>query len=253
MKFPAALVILLSFHIAKPSNLTRNDVKADRSILQRSLKLKQSYSSNLRTYFLCETQPSSRTIPPDPGCNKPNPARCPNTTSNQSPICRPTYTHCSANSGCVNPKKPFRCITGQCVSHISFCVLPETNFSQNLLSNSNFASHSSCESKNFERCFDGVCRFKGTCDCVEYSGCRFNEFQCPDGTCSKSLMECAGAGGCPMARPYLCSDLSCVGNVELCPIRTPDEAFPMKSLQFLGAEQANFLSQRKVVLDSGDG
>jgi hypothetical protein len=66
-------------------------------------------------------------------------------------------------------------------------------------------------------------------------------------------MECAGAGGCPMTRPYLCSDLSCVGGVEGCPVRTCDEGFPMKSLQFFGKEEANFLSERKVVLDSGDG
>jgi hypothetical protein len=236
MKFPAALLILFSFHFTKPSNLTRNDVQTDLSILHRSLKLKQTYSSNLRTFFLCQTPPSSRTIPPDPGCTSPTPARCPNTPYSQAPICRPTYTHCPSNSGCVSPKNPFRCITGQCVSHISYCVLPETNFSQ-----------------NFERCFDGVYRFKGTCDCLGYSGCRFNEFQCPDGTCGKSLMECAGAGGCPMGRPYLCADLSCVGDVERCPVRTTDEAFPMKSLQFLGVVKADFRSGRKVVLDSGDG
>ena len=235
------------------SNLTRKDVKAERALFHKAMKRKQSYSTNLRTYFLCKTLPAQREIPPDPGCDKTNPARCPNTLNNQLPICRPTYKHCAANSGCVNPEKPFRCITGECVAHISYCVLPETNFSQNLLSNSNFASHSSCENQDFERCFDGVCRYKGTCSCLDYSGCRFNEFQCPDGTCTKSLMECAGFGNCPMNKPYMCSDLSCVSNIEICPTRTTDEAFPLKSLQFLGSDHVNFLSQRKVVLDNGNG
>lgn len=44
-----------------------------------------------------------------------------------------------------------------------------------------------------------------------------------------------------------------MGNDERCPVRTTDEAFPMKSLKFLGVEQGNFRNERKVVLDFGDG
>ena len=82
-------------------------------------------------------------------------------------------------------------------------------------------------------------------------------YQCPDGTCADSLIECSiskyHSNNCSVQRPYQCTDLTCVGNIKQCPATIVDKSFATKFLQFT-YEPNSYLSinaEKRVVLYNG--
>jgi hypothetical protein len=95
----------------------------------------------------------------------------------------------------------------------------------------------SCETINgeeFERCRDGYCRPKGSCKCVQVSGCQFGKHQCPDGRCVYSLNLCAGYGKCGVMKPWYCGGGFCEAYHTECADRISHASFLRKTLQYAG-------------------
>ena len=152
-------------------------------------------------------------IPPDLNCPADKPAMCDNKSVGDRPaemVCAQDYSQCPPSSGCVNSKYLYKCVTGECVSHVAFCP-----FNTKTMKSFSIA----CNSKNgkkFVRCRDGVCRPEGFCKCITYSGCAFGMFQCPWGGCETTINGCAGSGACPVERPFACGGQICVQNPKNC-------------------------------------
>lgn len=120
---------------------------------------------------------------PDPGCTYEKPARCPdiNRVNLQSLlVCKEDYTKCQAASGCGDPVFPYKCLTGQCVDHMTKCseylqFKHDKDPKQTKIIETNACSYDSSgknasQDKYLERCADGVCRWRGMCGCVPNSG-----------------------------------------------------------------------------------
>merc|ERR1712194_548036 len=86
----------------------------------------------------------------------------------------------------------------------------------------------------FERCFDGKCRPLGACKCVEYSGCPFLQFECPNGLCTNTIGHCGKYGRCYMEKPFTCGGGSCVRSPNMCPDRISAASFPEKVWHYKG-------------------
>jgi len=86
----------------------------------------------------------------------------------------------------------------------------------------------------FERCFDGKCRPLGACNCVQYSGCPFLQFECPNGLCTNTMGHCGKYGRCVMEKPFTCGGGSCVRSPEMCPDRISAASFPEKIWHYKG-------------------
>jgi len=189
--------------------------------------------------FNCDMSPQDRAdikndganyISPDPSCSDDKPARCQGLQAGPNPFCMKNYQECNASSGCMEPNRSLRCITGECVSHISRC--PFNKKTGNSITP--WCPKVADSDTSFERCFDGICRPKGACTCVKYSGCKFGKTQCPDGSCSDSLNKCATRGGCDIKWPFSCGAGICVIDPIDCGERLSSAAFPKKTFNFEG-------------------
>ena len=47
-------------------------------------------------------------------------------------------------------------------------------------------------------------------NCINYSGCKVKQYQCPNGNCVDTINECTQIGVCPIDRPFTCGGLICV-------------------------------------------
>jgi hypothetical protein len=136
--------------------------------------------------------------------------------------CMKTYADCPAAPGCVDTSQPWRCSSsGACVSHFSFCPF-------NVRLRQEYPR--GCGSwlgQKYEKCFDGVCRPKGYCKCVKYSGCPVGTYQCPNGLCANGLLGCTGQGRASVHRPF-----SCGNNVRRSEIKKCGPIFPIAGIDF---------------------
>ena len=164
-------------------------------------------------------------ISADPGCTTAKPARCQGTGATSEVVCKTSYEKCPVSSGCLDPNLPLRCVTGECVQHIAYCPIDKHR--------KNVAPK--CPSDpftGFVRCQDGICRPALACDCVQWSGCPFNKYQCPDGSCVSTMNYCGAMGFCDSRSPWSCGGFECVDNPTKCPSRVSDGAFPKKTVIF---------------------
>jgi hypothetical protein len=122
-----------------------------------------------------------------------------------------TYADCPVAPGCVDTSQPWRCsATGACVSHFSFCP-----FSQQLRQEYP-RECSPWLGQEYEKCFDAVCRPKGYCKCVKYSGCPVETFQCPNGLCASAISGCTGTGRASINRPFSCGNNTRRSKIKMC-------------------------------------
>jgi hypothetical protein len=165
---------------------------------------------------------------PDPGCQADLPARCQGSGAGTVPYCQKVYSDCPPSGGCMEPSRPLRCTTGECVSHIGLCPY-------DLKSNKSIKP--ACDKVGdevFQRCNDGFCRPKGACKCVKMSGCPFGKTQCPSGQCVYSLNECGGLGNCTVQSPWYCGGGLCEESHTNCADRISHASFPTKSIVYEG-------------------
>jgi hypothetical protein len=165
---------------------------------------------------------------PDPGCQADHPARCQGSGAGTVPYCQKVYSDCPPSGGCIEPSKPLRCTTGECVSHIGKCPY-------DLKSNESIKP--ACDKVGdevFERCDDGFCRPKGACICVKMSGCPFGKTQCPSSQCVYTLNECGGLGNCNVKNPWYCGGGLCEEYHSNCADRISHASFPRKSIDYDG-------------------
>jgi hypothetical protein len=172
-------------------------------------------------------------ISADPGCKVDQPARCQGTHASSAVVCKENYKDCPVSSGCLDPAEPLRCVTGECVKHIAFCPIDKNRRP--------FAPECPDDAfTKFKRCPDGFCRPAGACECVQWSGCPFNRYQCPDGTCMETFSQCGTMGFCEENQPWSCGGFECVENPPECPNRYSDGSFTNKSYKY---EPSNALQQ----------
>lgn len=180
--------------------------------------------------FKCEDDPHKRVLAelkPDPGCSYQNPARCPDIVGIKGPQCHTDYKKCMVSSGCTQAGFETRCITGECVSHVGFCPY-------NTKDNQPFRAKcpSEDENTNIQRCPDGICRVKTACGCLSYSGCRFGMYQCPDGRCKETAMECLGFTNCGPKKPFFCKSGYCVSDTSKCIDNLSGASFSLKEMLY---------------------
>lgn len=135
----------------------------------------------------------------DPGCNADAPKRC------YDGSCRLNWNLCPIIAGCLDPSKPYRCLSGVCGQSLKECAKIDQGLGY-------------C-AEGFQRCEDGYCRLK----CPRYDGCKLNKpLQCPNGFCGTNLGECAGESNCPVDKPFRCIEGSCVETIFDCarPLRS---------------------------------
>jgi len=160
--------------------------------------------------------------------------------------CKQTYAECPVSTGCSDRRNPFRCTTGECVENIGKCPWNVNN---------KMSFSPSCDpigDTQFERCFDGKCRPLGACNCVQYSGCPFLQFECPNGLCTNTMGHCGKYGRCFMEKPFTCGGGSCVRSPEMCPDRISAASFPDKVWHYKGqasitSDDAGKLSMRTYI------
>jgi hypothetical protein len=128
----------------------------------------------------------------------------------------------------MEPSRPLRCTTGECVSHIGLCPYDLK---------SNQSIRPACDKVGgevFQRCDDGFCRPKGACKCVKVSGCMFGKTQCPSGQCVYTLNQCGGLGNCTVKKPWYCGGGLCEEYHSNCADRISHAPFAKKSIVYEG-------------------
>ena len=131
----------------------------------------------------------------DTGCVKERPAMCPDG------MCHENYDECEILPGCTDAETPIMCPSGMCVSNFDECVMTSYN----------------CVIHGYERCPDGFCRIN--CSGIRTNGCYMDApYFCPNGTCTKYLIECTDYRCPDFNEPFVCDDLSCKKSTLSCPI-----------------------------------
>lgn len=226
--FPLLLLLLVcSYTVSKSVHMrkTQSDLDAAMRTLRRLEDDDKKKEKAKEPQVDCAS--SVREIP-DPGCTAAAPFRCQGFEATARVQCKKSYEACPASSGCSEPGKPLRCVTGECVDHIGKCPYDAQSMKS-------FAIECpKVEGQEFERCYDGICRPKGACKCIEYSGCKFGQVQCPNGSCAAVMSRCATIGLCPMDKPFNCGGGLCEKKMDDCGDRISSTAFDDKTIRYGG-------------------
>eukprot|EP00735_Rhodelphis_limneticus_P009127 TRINITY_DN2554_c0_g1::TRINITY_DN2554_c0_g1_i1::g.19155::m.19155 TRINITY_DN2554_c0_g1::TRINITY_DN2554_c0_g1_i1::g.19155 ORF type:complete len:1260 (-),score=466.61,IncA/PF04156.9/4.6e-06,bZIP_1/PF00170.16/0.29,Rab5-bind/PF09311.6/0.31,YlqD/PF11068.3/3.6e+03,YlqD/PF11068.3/0.5 TRINITY_DN2554_c0_g1_i1:182-3676(-) len=162
--------------------------------------------------------------------------------------CKTSAEYCSSMYACPSPKqqcpdgscrlpgqtcpaavctglKAVKCANGLCVSDTSLC--PTDN---------------GCTEAKPKKCGDGYCYAKdATCPDSGSASCPEGQTKCSsDGTCRADPSDCPLSNGCPVSRPTLCADGTCItGTYANCTSQCPSSA-PYACLNGLCVEQTSY-------------
>ena len=106
---------------------------------------------------------------------------------------------------CADLEKPYSCFTGVCTKSIQECftLAKEQNIIQK------------CSHPKHQRCEDGYCR--ADCNRVKSSRCpQSKPWNCGFGACKSQEGSCTAESYCDFNRPFMCPDMSCMGQLSDC-------------------------------------